>query len=1751
MKYKTNYLAISILFFVCVFTLNYFFEELDRIAYFDSLNISQVAQVASSLNNGLILNYTFDEGSGTTVTDVISSVAGTLVGGPTWTQGKVGSGALQFDGVDDYVDTSNITSLNSLTAQTVCAWVKLDNAALTNQSVMSKISGSTGLFFQTWTNSSFAFGHNGSNFVKSPTGVLQSNVWQHLCGTYDNSLGTNKYKLYLDASPLTIVNAGTPDIVKSTGSNTENFQVNKLNSYNRWLKGSIDDVRIYNRELSQQEITDLFNNTTSNVPTAPVVPPNTPTEPVPPTVPNPPTNTSTLTTPNLPGVGYIEAESGSLSGNYKSENGYVYSSTFDSWQASYTVNVPADDNYYVAIVANYSSKFDRYTVTMDNSITSSNSFTVDPIANSFNEVRVYWTYTEGSNLLPLTAGSHTLKISGIGANVKIDKVRIVRFPDMYSTDQVPSNIITSGKVFVQNSQLNLAVQDTTAWYANTDGFVVSLRANLSKVNGYIALPGVLPNGTYNVFAKFGGNKEIQMNIAGEYTPKVTSAASGWTLLGKVITKSDTHRVFIDVFKSGVITTRETATIEGIYITNNLNERVLEGNVAIDLSRPEADTTVTNIKKVNLIPNSSFEVGVDANWGFFSSVMSDFKSSWDTSTAYDGRASFRLPLDDTDGWPQLSTRAYHLKPNKKYTFSFWAKTNPGKSIPFGSIDIKMLNTYTPPKGSTYGRETVLQKIAVTDQWKRFSVTGYAIAYPTSDYQFLIETNGAYTIAAPNDYLWIDAVQLEEGDLSDTYIPSQNLEVMINTNVVAGIFNSSESQTGQITFYNAGTTTESGLMKYEIYDYLNSKVKEGSLRIDSISPKEYKAYSIDLSTGKNGTFRISYWIDNINGSDREQIYSIVPQPLVSGLDPSSFMGIHAYNSEIQMQALKKLGIKWTRISSPSAFFRWNLVEPSEGTFNTFDDKLRIATNNGISVLGTIHGSPVYANGGTTVIARYGPVWAMEQNGLPKLDKWENYVKKIVAHYGSYVKYWEIWNEPNQQKLKFPLFSEAFYADMLKRSTIAIKSIDPSANIVAMGGTDAGYMKNVYQILEAGEPGWVKKNIPIFSSHAYPGGHPAVTYYDPIISNAGIGMTVWNTEAGVWDLGFYQGDNANFLPWGFSTNISERFSKGMLTKAEDLVKNFIETIGYGQTKYFYYDSRIFSSLGDHSTHPTIFEYDGTLRPKGAAYAVAGSFIDHSSIIDGGNLKLNNSVSAYLFNRSNIPTLVIWSDDKQNRQLRTTLNSSQYTIYDIMGNQKSSASGIIEFGRTPIYVVGKSGISVSDFKTKIKSATIESRSDILPPKIIISDAPRGVIKDSNFRIRWFALDETHVPQVGAPDNPETYTLDNSSNSFAVFYQYRLVGKDDSWSPWNTDIYYDYSAIPSGNYRFEVRAKDGAGNISNTAGRDLVVGDGVVVEVIPDSNPCTRSSNDPQCPTFIPIPLPQGTDPDENTQATAPVNQPVEVQDSDNDGVINTFDRCPNTPLSLRTVVNNYGCPRPKVNTFDIKPDFNSDLTRISNLEIGKKVYGKILFKKDVQVLKDVSNYKDQLDIDSNLIFSQNKVTLNSSKIPELNKDAVITMYNIKVKNPKILKDGAVCNTCVVNSYINGTVVFTVAGFSTYEIVENEMTTIYTPIVVNTVSNNIASKTINLQGSPKNNLAKQAITNSTIIKNLNQSPLSNNPSNPIKQLTLAERIDNYINEPMYDSSTDFDFQSPSYKNLLFDYLITFMHRIADVIISLPSIVNI
>src|SRR3989338_5884576 len=73
---------------------------------FSLISLVPKAQAAAP-TNGLVGYWAFDEGSGTTAGDSSGNGNnGTLVNGPTWTAGKVGSQAISFDGSNDYFAVS-------------------------------------------------------------------------------------------------------------------------------------------------------------------------------------------------------------------------------------------------------------------------------------------------------------------------------------------------------------------------------------------------------------------------------------------------------------------------------------------------------------------------------------------------------------------------------------------------------------------------------------------------------------------------------------------------------------------------------------------------------------------------------------------------------------------------------------------------------------------------------------------------------------------------------------------------------------------------------------------------------------------------------------------------------------------------------------------------------------------------------------------------------------------------------------------------------------------------------------------------------------------------------------------------------------------------------------------------------------------------------------------------------------------------------------------------------------------------------------------------------------------------------------------------------------------------------------------------------------------------------------------------------------------------------------------------------------
>jgi hypothetical protein len=164
------------------------------------------------------------------------------------------TGGLKFDGVDDYVEVPHSPSQN-VQKFTIIFWLYPRAWTYTNL-IMKSISNSVRYFnFGIWlgTNASVYYGHGDRTNLfwrNAPANILSLNMWNHIALTYDGST----YILYInsvqkDAATTTLVPvASSADILMMTET-TKTYFTNAF----------IDEVHIYNRALSAQEISDIYN----------------------------------------------------------------------------------------------------------------------------------------------------------------------------------------------------------------------------------------------------------------------------------------------------------------------------------------------------------------------------------------------------------------------------------------------------------------------------------------------------------------------------------------------------------------------------------------------------------------------------------------------------------------------------------------------------------------------------------------------------------------------------------------------------------------------------------------------------------------------------------------------------------------------------------------------------------------------------------------------------------------------------------------------------------------------------------------------------------------------------------------------------------------------------------------------------------------------------------------------------------------------------------------------------------------------------------------------------------------------------------------------------------------------------------------------------------------------------------------------------------------------------------------------------
>jgi hypothetical protein len=260
------------------------------------------------------------------------------------------------------------------------------------------------------------------------------------------------------------------------------------------------------------------------------------------------------------------------------------------------------------------------------------------------------------------------------------------------------------------------------------------------------------------------------------------------------------------------------------------------------------------------------------------------------------------------------------------------------------------------------------------------------------------------------------------------------------------------------------------------------------------------------------------------------------------------------------------------------RWKYIETSDNVwdFTDLDSWVNTHYAAGRDLVFTLFGTPTWASARPTEQGAYGIANLGTQAEPSDMTKWTRFCNKIATRYLGKIKYYEVWNEPNQYNdgtgatpgTNF-FFSGTFakLAEMVRLANQTIKAVDPTAKIISpsitswstLANQSAENYFNGMMVASDGATGVMKDWVDIIAVHLYSAVDNTTKDLSGMIdrvnaakSSVGVsGMETWDTES------------APIIPSApqCSVEILNRFlNRFMITAAAK---------GIARTMYYQYDS------------------------------------------------------------------------------------------------------------------------------------------------------------------------------------------------------------------------------------------------------------------------------------------------------------------------------------------------------------------------------------------------------------------------------------------------------------------------------------------------------------------------------------------------------------------------------------------------------
>ena len=241
-----------LLFLLVIILLSFSVNGLTTIDLSEGINlVGESSTVTADLGSNLKARWSMDEDTtSTTVTDDINSNNGVAQANTDvmHVEGKVGTGALDIGG-SDAIGLGAISSTSK--TYTFSAWAKGTDISTTNQYLFDS---QNGRFLSAWTNNANKIGFYDGSWKSFNVDAPNDGKWHLMTFVYNDETSTANY--YEDG-----IQRGIADVsYTSKNLGTSTYLGSSYIGTGTKFSGTLDEIRLYERALSETDISGLYNS---------------------------------------------------------------------------------------------------------------------------------------------------------------------------------------------------------------------------------------------------------------------------------------------------------------------------------------------------------------------------------------------------------------------------------------------------------------------------------------------------------------------------------------------------------------------------------------------------------------------------------------------------------------------------------------------------------------------------------------------------------------------------------------------------------------------------------------------------------------------------------------------------------------------------------------------------------------------------------------------------------------------------------------------------------------------------------------------------------------------------------------------------------------------------------------------------------------------------------------------------------------------------------------------------------------------------------------------------------------------------------------------------------------------------------------------------------------------------------------------------------------------------------------------------